>query len=260
MCAYTHAQKLCLQMGCWGCSQICFSEYRKGFRIWPWEELYKDKEPSYKVYFYLLIVFASHLVCIYQSLLFFVVVCLQSWFYRVSRELGHQNTEESPSSLSWVSSVSRTKLKGEICITRTWCLRFLFKVCRPNPEKQSGAQRAVVLDRALVTLGFYLIGRISGRACCVWVSGCRNTVHLLYSSSYQQTETSSWLSLIQRDSPMGGDMNLKTAKRELPIPTYLPTWDFRSGTFLSYSDIRAGTRVKQVGQQGRYRLGGDAYS
>ena len=117
-------------MGCWGRSHS--SEYRKGFGIWAWEELSKDKAPSYKVYFYIRIVFASHFVCIYQSVSF-SVVCLQSWCYRASRELGAQNTEESPSSLNWVSSVSRTKLKGEICMIPNWCPMFLFKIHHPKP-------------------------------------------------------------------------------------------------------------------------------
>ena len=84
-------------------------------------------------------------------------------------------------------------------------------------------------------LGFYSIGDVdviqqSLSCVCVCVCVCvvggwgwgRGGSCLPHSCSFQGKETSTCLSLIQREPPGGGDIDLKTVRKAFPEPASLP--------------------------------------
>ena len=150
------------------------------------------------------------MVCLYILVTFFKSLCLHlslsslllSLFtegisHYFSGIFGHSRYRRIPIITELSKLCFKDKLQGRyLCDPK---LIFL-KSSQRTEEAEWGPKASLDITQ-LVTL--------SSRAYYIWVSGGRNTICLLHSSRYQDKELSSWLSLIQRDSPMGGDVDFE---------------------------------------------------
>lgn len=155
--------------------------------------------------------------------------------------LGTQNTEESPSSLNWVSCVSRTKFKGDTCVIQNWSFKNPVKGLR----KQNGAQ---VLDWTLLNWWHYLAEPI--------ISGCQGAGVPSAFSTLPDTRTGNSAAgsvLFRETLPWEGMWTWRLLEKISLYQIICPSWPFRSGAFLSCSDTRTSTGARQVRHPG-YRI------
>lgn len=161
-------------------------------------------------------------LCLHLSISFLpCCLFLQRGYHRTPvNVLGNQNTEESPSSLNWVSCFrdKNSRKKSLWCITNV--PRLVVESTVKGLRNLCGAQ-TMLSAWLYFTLGFSLTGTSSSWACCIWESGCRNDVCLPHSSRYQCGETATGCCTYKQSS-VGGDVTLQTAGEDLSLLTGLP--------------------------------------